>query len=96
VAVICTTAEGTEQIRACVSRYDQSAFNRQSSMPEQGWMTEHFLLPFENVSNGAHMPSLNSIISIFVINQDRLETNLLQLFGHTKFRMVFSNFWYYF
>jgi len=27
VAVICTTTGGTEQLRACVSRYDQSAWN---------------------------------------------------------------------
>jgi len=26
VAIICTTTGGTEQIRACVCRYDQSAW----------------------------------------------------------------------
>jgi len=31
-----------------------------------------------------------------MIYQDQLETNLLQLFSHTKFRMVFYNFCYYF
>jgi len=29
-----------------------------------------------------------------MIYQDRLQTNLLQLFAHTKFRMVFYNFCY--
>jgi len=59
-------------------------------------MTEHFTLHFEKESNGAHVPLHNSIKSNFMIYQDRLETNLLQLFGHTKFGMVFSNFCYYF
>jgi len=31
-----------------------------------------------------------------MIYQDRLETNLLQLFAQTKSRMVFCNFCYYF
>jgi len=29
-----------------------------------------------------------------MIYQDQFETNLLQLFAHTKFRMVFYNFCY--
>jgi len=29
-----------------------------------------------------------------MIYQDQLETNLLKLFVHTKFRMVFHNFYY--
>jgi len=38
----------------------------------------------------------NSIIGNFVVYQDRLETNLLQLFGHPKkFRMIFYNLCYY-
>jgi len=32
VAVICTTAVGTEQIRVCVSRYDQSVQNRRQKV----------------------------------------------------------------
>jgi len=32
---------------------------------------------------GAQVPLRNSIISNFMIYQDRLETNLLQLFAHT-------------
>jgi len=39
----------------------------------------------------------NSIIGEFMVYQDRLERNLLQLFGHPrKFRMIFYNFCYYF
>jgi len=34
-------------------------------------------------STGTHVPLHNSIISNFMIYQDRLETNLLQLFAHT-------------
>jgi len=41
-------------------------------------------LPFERGGQREHIcPSLNSIISNFMIYQDRLETNLLKLFAHT-------------
>jgi len=40
--------------------------------------------------NGAQVPLHNSIISNFMIYQDQLETNLLQLFVHTLSSEWFS------
>jgi len=40
-------------------------------------------LPFERGGNGAQVPLHTSTISNFMIYQHQLETNLLQLFGHT-------------
>jgi len=44
---------------------------------------EHFLLcPFKRGATGAEVPFHNSIIGNFMVKQDGLEINLLQLFGH--------------
>jgi len=40
-------------------------------------------LPFERGVTGEQVPLHNDIISNFMIYQDQLETNLLQLFAHT-------------
>jgi len=44
-------------------------------------MTGH--CPLKEEGTGAHVPLHNSIVSYFMIYQDRLETNLMQLFAHT-------------
>jgi len=58
-------------------------------MPEQ----EHCSLPFEK---GAQVPLYHSIISNFMIYQNRLQTNLLQLFAHSQnsewFSMISDSF----
>jgi len=53
-------------------------------------VTWHFPLLFERGSNGAQVPLNCSIINNFMIYQDRLETNLLQLFAHTENSERFS------
>jgi len=43
------------------------------------------------------VPFYKSIVVDFMVYQDRIETNLLQLVAHLEtFRMVFYNCWYYF
>jgi len=39
-------------------------------------------LPFQKEGNGAEVPFHKSIIGNFMVYQERLETNLLQLFAH--------------
>jgi len=95
---VCFLLCGCDMYNYCGNRTDTGLceplwsirLNCQSGTAEQGWMTEHLPLPFERGSIGVHVPLYNSIISNFMIYQDRLETNLLQLFAHTKFRMCFS------
>jgi len=41
-------------------------------------------LPVQKGATGAEVPFHNSIIDNFMVYQDRLETNLLQLFGHPE------------
>ena len=41
-------------------------------------------LPFQQGETGVEVPFHNSIIGTFMVYQDRLETNLLQLFGHPE------------
>jgi len=41
-------------------------------------------LQIQGRATGAQLPLHNSILSNFMIYQDRLETNLLQLFAHTQ------------
>jgi len=41
-------------------------------------------LPFQKGATGAEVPFHTSIIGNFMVYQDRLETNLLQLFGHPQ------------
>ena len=41
-------------------------------------------LAFQKRSTGAEVRFHNSIIDIFMVYQDRIETNLLQLFGHPE------------
>jgi len=40
-------------------------------------------LHFEREGNGAPLPLYSSIVRNFMIDQDRLQTNLLQLFART-------------
>jgi len=47
-------------------------------------------LPFERGATRAQVPLCNSIISNFMIYEDRLERNLLQLFAHTRNSEWFS------
>jgi len=49
----------------------------------------------KGVQPGAEVPFHNSVIRNFIVYQDRLEINLLQLFGHLD-RMIFLYFYYYF
>jgi len=60
--------------------------------PEQ----EHFPLPFEKGATGAQVPLYHSIISNFMIYQNRLQTILLQLFAHSQnsewFSMISDSF----
>jgi len=52
--------------------------------PGRGFMTGALPpCPLKEGETGAQVPLHNSIISNFMIYQDRLETNLLQLFTHT-------------
>jgi len=44
----------------------------------------HFPLPFQKGATGAEVPFHNSTIGEFMVYQDRLETNLLRLFGHPE------------
>jgi len=41
-------------------------------------------LPFQKEATWAEVSFHNSIIGNFMVYQDRLETNLLQLFGHPE------------
>jgi len=66
-----------------------------SGTPERGCITG--ALPSALWKRGQRWqrcPSHHSIISTTMIYQDQLETNLLKLFVHTKFKMVFHNFYY--
>jgi len=47
-------------------------------------------LPVQKGATGAEVPFHNSIIDNFMVYQDRLETNLLQLFGHPEISEWFS------
>jgi len=59
--------------------------------PERGCMTGALSpFPLKRGPTGAQVPLHNSIISNFMIYQDRLETNLLQLFAHTQNSEWFS------
>jgi len=46
-------------------------------------MTGYCPCPFESEATGAKVPFHYRIISNFMVYQDRLETNLLQLSAHT-------------
>jgi len=47
-------------------------------------------LPFQQGETGAEVPFHKSIIGNFMVYQDWLETNLLQLFGHPENSEWFS------
>jgi len=51
--------------------------------PERGWMTGALSLPLESGETGEQVHLHYSIISNFMIYQDRPERSLLQLFAHT-------------
>jgi len=54
-------------------------------------------LTFHKGPTGAEVPFYKNIIGNFMVYQDRIETNLLQLFAHPETsEMIFYNFWYYF
>jgi len=66
-----------------VSRYDQSAWTANQGRRNRGeWRGT--APAFWNWRNGAHVPLHNSTICNFMIYQDRLGKNLLQLFAHTN------------
>jgi len=56
----------------------------------------HSLLTFLKGANVADVPFHNSIMRDFMVYQDRLETNLLQLFAYTENSEWFSNFPFFF
>jgi len=47
-------------------------------------------LPFRKGSNGVDLPFHNSIIGNFIIDQDRIETDLLKLWAHQENSEWFS------
>jgi len=47
-------------------------------------MTGASPLPFQNGGNEAEVPYHNSIVGNIIVYQDRIETNLLQLFAHPE------------
>jgi len=61
----------------------------------EAWWEDCPLCPFKRGATGAEVPFHNSVIRNFIVYQDRLEINLLQLFGHLD-RMIFLYFYYYF
>ena len=63
-------------------------FNVCISTPENGGMAGAFI-PW-HFKRGAEVPLHNSIISNFMIYQDRIETNLLQPFAHPQSSEWFS------
>jgi len=52
----------------------------------RGWMHGGGIAPltFPKVATGMEVPFHNSIIGNFMVYQDRPETNLSQLFGHSE------------
>jgi len=50
----------------------------------------HFLLPFHKGGNGAEAPFYKIITGNFMVYQDRIERNLLQLFAHPENSEYFS------
>jgi len=46
-------------------------------------MTGYCPCSFKSGATGAEVPFRNRIIANFMVYQDQLETNLLQLFAHT-------------
>jgi len=54
----------------------------------EAWREHCRLCPFKRGATGAEVPCHNSVIGNFMVYQDRLEINSLQLFGHQD-RMIF-------
>jgi len=54
----------------------------------EAWLEHCRLCPFKRGATGAEVPFHNSVIGKFMVYQDRLEINLLQLFGHPD-RIIF-------
>jgi len=54
----------------------------------EAWLEHCRLCPFKRGASGAEVPFHNSVIGNFMVYQDRLEINSLQLFGHPD-RMIF-------
>jgi len=52
----------------------------------RGWMHDGGIAPltFPKGATGTKVPFYNSIIGNFMVDQDRPETILLQLFGHSE------------
>jgi len=73
VAAICAPTGGTEQIRACVGRYDQSAWT--ANKGRQNRVHDGALPPclLKGGGNGTRVPLHNSIIRYFMIYQDDLK-----------------------
>jgi len=58
----------------------------------RGWMHDGGIAPltFPKGATGTKVPFYNSIIGNFMVDQDRPETILLQLFGHSEKSEWFS------
>jgi len=63
----------------------------------EAWREHCPLCSFKRGATGADVPFHNSIIGNFIVYEDRLEINLLQLFPHPENSESFSiNLCYYF